>query len=84
MVLQALGAAAMLIVTFQMMMFIWSSEASLIASYVDSWRKTGKVLAHLFQIQTGPGQWIGIVAFSLVGFYLAIAAAIEIGVLLGQ
>ncbi|AIO71979.1 hypothetical protein KTD19_25650 [Burkholderia multivorans] len=84
MVLQALGVAVMLIVTFQMTMLIWSSETSLSAAYVASWRKTGTVLTHLFQIQAGPGRRFGIVAFGLVGFYVAIAAAIEIVAPLGH
>ncbi|BAG48023.1 hypothetical protein BMULJ_06234 (plasmid) [Burkholderia multivorans ATCC 17616] len=83
-VLQALGVAVMLIVSFQMAMLIWSSETSLSAAYMDSWRKTGTVLAHLFQIQPGPSRRIGIIAFGLVGFYLAIAAAIEIVAPLGH
>ncbi|MDF0506619.1 hypothetical protein POK33_38355 [Burkholderia cenocepacia] len=84
MVLQALGVAAMLIVAFQMTMLIWSSETPLSAACVDNWRKTGTALAHLFQIQSGLGRRIGIIAFGLVGFYAAIAAAIEIVVPLGQ
>ncbi|WP_258959396.1 hypothetical protein [Burkholderia cepacia] len=67
-----------LVLTLQMTMFIWSSEASLRVAYADSWRKTGTVLAHLFQFQPGPGRKIGVVAFGLVGFYVAIAVAIEI------
>ncbi|KVO15104.1 hypothetical protein WJ74_10645 [Burkholderia ubonensis] len=84
MVLQALGAAVMLIVAFQMTMLIWSRETSLRADCVDSWRKAGTALAHLFQIQPGPGRRIGIIAFGLVGFYVAIAAAIEIVAQLGR
>lgn len=78
MVLQALGTVVMLTLTFQMMLFLWSPAQSLKAAYADSWRKTGKVVVHLFQLQPGPDQWIGIAAFGLIGFYVAIAVALDI------
>ena len=78
MVLQALVMAVVLMLTFQMMLFVMSPATSLRAAYAGSWRKTGKVIAHLFQIQRGPDQWIGVVAFGLVGIYVAIAAALDI------
>ncbi|ABO60282.1 hypothetical protein Bcep1808_7405 (plasmid) [Burkholderia vietnamiensis G4] len=77
MIVQSLEAAVTLILTLQMLMLIWSSETSLRAAYADSWRKTGTALTHLFQIQAGPDRRIGVVAFGLVGFYVAITAAIE-------
>ncbi|CAG9236012.1 conserved hypothetical protein [Paraburkholderia tropica] len=78
MILQALGTAMMLTLTLQMVLFLCSPAQSLKAAYADSWRKTGKVGVHLFQLQPGPEQWIGISAFGLVGFYGAIAVALDI------
>jgi hypothetical protein len=66
------------VLTFQMMLFVMSPAASLKAAYAESWRKTGTAVAHLFQIQRGPDQWIGVAAFGLIGFYVVIAAVLDI------
>ncbi|CAG9191182.1 conserved membrane hypothetical protein [Paraburkholderia tropica] len=78
MVLQALWVAVVLMLTFQSMLFIMSSAPSMKAAYADSWRKTGKVIAHLFQIQSGPEQWIGVAAFGTIGLFVVISAALDI------
>jgi multisubunit Na+/H+ antiporter MnhF subunit len=79
MILQALQMAMVLVLTFQMMLFVLvSPTTSLRVAYADSWRKTGTVIAHLFQIQHGPEQWIGVAAFGLIGFYVTITAALDI------
>ncbi|MGP8432799.1 hypothetical protein ACT2FY_37985 [Paraburkholderia fungorum] len=77
MVLQALQMALVSVLTLQMMLFVFSPATSLRAAYIDSWCKTGAVGAHLFQIQRGAEQWIGVAAFGLVGFYVAIAAVLD-------
>ncbi|QHE13873.1 hypothetical protein GQR88_27265 [Burkholderia glumae AU6208] len=78
MVLRGLGLVVALMLMFQSMLFIMSPAPSLKVAYADSWRKTGKVIAHLFQIQSGPGQWIGFAAFGTIGLYVVIAAALDI------
>ena len=78
MVLQAIGLAMMLALTVQMMMFVMSPAASMKAAYADSWRKTGKVAAHLFALRRGPDQGIAIAAFGTVAFYVALAVALDI------
>ncbi len=78
MVLQALLMAVVLMLTFQMMLFVGSPAPSLGAAYADSWHKTGKVVARLFQIQSGPAQWVGVTAFGTIGIYVAIAVALDI------
>lgn len=78
MVLQALFVAVGLMLTLQSMLFVMSPAPSMKVAYADSWRKTGKVMAHLFQIQCGPEQWIGVAAFGTIGFYVIIAVALDI------
>lgn len=78
MILQALLMAVVLMFWLQMMLFFCSGETSLKAAYADSWRKTGTVVERLFQLQSGPDQGITVVAFSTVGFYVAIGAALDI------
>ncbi|MDC6127294.1 hypothetical protein PPH41_04725 [Burkholderia gladioli] len=79
MVLQEIGLAILLALTFQMMMFVMSPAASMKGAYADSWRKTGKVATHLFALQRGPDQRIAIAAFGTVAFYVALAVALDIG-----
>ncbi len=81
MVLQALLMAVVLMFTFQTTLFVLSPAASLKAAYADSWRKTGTAITRLFQIQSGPEQWIGLAAFGLIGFHVAMAAGLDIATL---
>ncbi|MGF6658600.1 nicotinamide riboside transporter PnuC [Paraburkholderia atlantica] len=78
MIVQGLFIAAGLMLTLQMMLFIMSPAMGLKAAFADSCYKTGKVIAHLFQIQRGPEQWIGFAAFGTVGIYVVIFAALDI------
>lgn len=78
MVLQALLMAVVLMLTFQMMLFVASPASSLRVAYADSWHKTGKVVVRLFQIQNGSEQWIGVAAFGTIGIYVVIAATLDI------
>lgn len=83
MILQALTVAAGLMLMLQMMLFVMSPATGLKAAYVDGWRKTGKVAAHLFQIQAGADRWIGVAALGTVGFYVAIGLALDIAARFG-
>ena len=78
MILQGLFIAAALMLTLQMMLFIMSPATGLRAAFADSCHETGKVITHLFQIQRGPEQWIGVAAFGTVGIYVVIFAALDI------
>jgi nicotinamide riboside transporter PnuC len=77
MILKALVLAVVMMLTLQMMLFVTSSARGLKAAYADSCRKTVTVVAHLFQIQRGPEQWIGFAAFGTVGIYVVIFAALD-------
>lgn len=78
MILQGLFIVAALMLTVQMMLFIMSPVTGLKAAFADSCCKMGEVIAHLFQIQRGPEQWIGLAAFGTVGIYGVIFAALDI------
>ncbi|MGF6440130.1 hypothetical protein [Paraburkholderia youngii] len=78
MILQALVLAVVMMLTLQMMLFVTSPATGLKAAYADSCRKTGTVIAHLFQIQRGPEQWIGFAAFGTVAIYVAFFAVLDI------
>ncbi|WP_233176806.1 hypothetical protein [Ralstonia sp. ASV6] len=74
---QVIGAAVMLVVTLQLVLFICSPTKSMKQAYADSWHKTGTVIAHLFQIQPGPDRWIGFAVLGLMAYVAALALALE-------
>jgi uncharacterized MnhB-related membrane protein len=78
MVLQGILMVVVLMVTFQMMLFVASPAPLLGAAYADGWRKTGKVVVRLFQIQDGPDQGIAVAAFGTIGVYVVFAAALGV------
>ncbi|AQH05599.1 hypothetical protein A9R05_42005 (plasmid) [Burkholderia sp. KK1] len=84
MVLQALTVAAGLTLMLQLMLFVMSPATGMKAAYVDGWRKTGKVAAHLLQMQAGPDRWIGVAAFGTVGLYVVIGLALDIAARFGH